>query len=473
MKKSISIAICLVLLIAMFIPTSALAAEVTSFSSGFQIQNLSQANAANFTITFYNRSDGSVALTTPSASIPAGSFASFFTLDSVLSSSFDGSAVIASDQPLAAVSLLYGNTNREHVDAYTGFSSGGTTVNLPLIQKNNSAIYSFFNVQNTGSSDAHITVTYPGSYTGAPCTETATIHAGAAVKFDQKTDSCLPDGVYSGIITSDTTLTVPVAQPVAAVLVEVYSTYTSGTTTLLPMLEAYTGFPSAGVTNPVFPSVQSGWFGSVNGIRVMNTGDQSTDVTITFTPSVGFPGNVCTETHTIAAGISVSFANGYSRLMAPACRTDQSGYNAFVGSGRVTGNTANQTLVAISHQNNTLNAQGSTSDSFDIASATTALAFPLVVDGYNGAVSGMVLYNAGSSDALVTCTFTGTSFTLSETIAPGVGQANPLKNQISPITPNYLGSANCTSDQPILGLGNYNTQVTTTDSRGTYRAINH
>jgi hypothetical protein len=457
MKKSLSIAILLVLLTAMFMPGSVQAAEVTSYSSGFQIQNLSQSDAANITIKFYNRSDGTLAATTPSASIPAGSFSSFFTLSAV-PVGFDGSAIIESDQPVAAVSLLYGNSNREHVDTYGGFSSGATSVFLPLIQKNNYQIFTWFNVQNTASSDAHITVNYPGTYTGNPCAETATIKPNAAARFDQKTNTCLPDGVYSATITSD--------QPVAVIVVEVYSTYQ----TLLPMIEAYSGFTDVGVTNPVFPSVQSGWYGSVNGIRIMNTGDTDTTVTLHFTPSVGFPGAVCDETKLITAGQSVSFANGYSRLMAPACRTLQSGYTAFVGSARVTANTANQTLVAISHQNSNTTAMGSTTNGFDTASATTALAFPLVVDRYNGATSGMVLYNAGSSDAHVTCTFTGTSFTLSLTIAPGIGQANPLKNLIAD---SYLGASYCTSDQPILGIGNYNTQVTATDSRGSYRAINY
>jgi hypothetical protein len=465
MKKSLSLAICLVLLSALFMSGSVLAAPVTTYSSGFQIQNLSQSDDASINIYFYNRSDGSLAATQP-ATVPAGSFSSFFTLTAV-SAGFDGSVVIESSQPVAVVSILHGN-DTEHTDTYSGFSSGATTVYLPLIQKNNNGVYSFYYVQNTGTSDAHITVNYPGTYTGSPCPQTATIKAGASARFDLTSDTCLPTGPRAATITSDTTAEILVAQPIAAVVVHVRP----DNATLDPAIISYTGFTTIGSTNPIFPLVSSGWYGSVTGIQIQNTGTTDTNVTITYTPSATFPGVSCTETRAVLAGQSTTFANQYSRLIDPLCRTTDpgTGYNAFVGVGRVTGNSTNQTLVAIVNNSNTIRALASSYDGFDPATATTAVAFPLVVDRYNGITSGMSLVNVSGNSADVTCIFTGTSYTLTPTIPAGASVTYPFKNLIAN---GYVGSANCTSTQSILGIMNYNTQLTTTDAVGQYAGINH
>jgi hypothetical protein len=457
MKNSIRIAIFFVLLTSLFMSSSVLAANVTSYTSGFQVQNLSSTDIANLSIKFYNRSDGSLAAT-QSASIPVGGSSSFFTLSAV-SVGFDGSVVIESDQPVVASSLLYGNTT-EHIGAYDGFSSGATSLYIPLTQKNNYGVTSFLNVQNTGSSDAHVTVNFPGTYTGNPCAQTATIKPNAAARFDQATNSCLPDGFRAATITSD--------QPVVTVIVQIQTNYGSAKAGIL----ASGGFTS-GSTNPIFPLVSSGWYGSITGIQIQNTGTLPTDVTVTYTPSPAYPGASCTETKTINVGVSRNFALSTNNLLPQACRTTQGSFNAFVGSARVTGNTASQPLVAIANQISSINAQSAAYNALDPATATTAVSFPIIADRLNGSFSGFSVVNMGSSSALITCTYTDSLVTQFKTVAPG-GSFTPTQN--NKIAASYIGSATCTSTQPILGVANYLDNGTITgalDGLGTYEGINH
>jgi hypothetical protein len=85
------------------------------------------------------------------------------------SDGFNGSVVISSDQQIAAIANVLRGTQGS---SYGGFTSGAETVSLPLINKNNYGIDTWFNVQNTGAASATVTVSYSGQPT---CDETATI----------------------------------------------------------------------------------------------------------------------------------------------------------------------------------------------------------------------------------------------------------------------------------------------------------
>jgi hypothetical protein len=351
---------------------------------------------------------------------------------------------------------MLGNST-EHAAAYDAFSSGATTVNIPLVQKNNFGINSFINVQNAGSASASVTVAYPGT----TCTEPATILPGAAHRFDQSANACLPDGPRSATITSD--------QPVVAAVVQVQS----DNQYLHAAMLAYGGFATSGSTNPIMPLVSSGWYGSVTGIQIQNTGASSTDVTLSYTPSAGFPGVACTETKTVAAGQSATFGLSTGNLLPQACRSTQSGQNGFVGSARVTVNSASMNLVAIVNQINSGNAQAAAYSAFDPASGTTTVSLPLIADRNYGIFSGFAVANVGSADATVNCTFTGSTHTESATVAAG---ASMTAVQSGAIAPSYVGSATCTSTQPIVAVVNYLDPGTVThalDGLSVYEGINH
>ena len=294
MKTAVKISLILALLAALAIPFAA-QAQVTSYTSGFQIQNLEPVGGtvASVSIKFVSQ-DPAVAPITISDTVNPNSSKTYYPLTQV-GDGFNGSVVVKSNVEIAAIANVLGSNPAGHVGAYgasyDGFTGGGSKVNLPLVMKEAYGINTWFNVQNTSSTtDATVTIAYkPGT-----CTETAVIKPGAAHTFDQKTNTCLPN-LFVGAATIDA----GTGQVVASVM----QVTTPGQ--LKANLLAYNGFTTAS-TNPVMPLVVVG-VSSPNaigtGIQIQNTAASgSSDVTLTYYPGTGNPGASCTITQNIPAG---------------------------------------------------------------------------------------------------------------------------------------------------------------------------
>jgi len=428
------------------------AADATvTYTSGFQLQNLT-GSLATIAIDFYNQ-DGSTA-NTVSDTIAANGSKTYFPLNAV-TTGFNGSVVVSSDQQLAAIANVLGN-NGQRGASYGGFSAGATTVNLPLTMKAAYGIDTWFNVQNAGTSSTTVNVAYkPGT-----CTESVSIAPGAAKTFKQADNTCLPAGfVGAATITS--------AEPVVAVVMQVDA----------QSLLAYNGFTTAS-TNPVMPLVSSNFYQSGTGIQIQNTGASSTDVTISYSPSTGFPGAACTETQSIPAGQSKTF--GYLQLPA-GCGTGGTGVTdtakgGFVGSAAVTSNSANMPLVAIVNQVTRGAANAAAYEAFDPSTATSKVSLPLIMDRNYSIFTGISVANVGTQPTNIACTFTGTSYTVSATnLAPGAALTDV---QLNKIASGYVGSATCTAtggDAKIAGVVNELTQgaAATTDALLVYDGFNY
>ncbi len=411
MKKVIVV---LVLALAMVL-VSSVAAQPTTYNTGFQVANQSGTDAT-ITITYVNQ-DGTVDATV-SDTIPANGSKTYFPIGA--SAGFNGSVVISSDQPVAAITNVLAN-GFAFGASYESFEAGAPVVNLPLIMKGNFGFNTWFNVQNAsspGGASVDVTITFANT----TCTHTATIPAGAAATFNQATNTCLPNP-YVGAAT----VTATGGDIVATVL-------QAGPTTLF----AYNGFTS-GSTNPIMPLVQANNFGYFTGIQVQNAGTQPTDVTVSYVP--GTSGNACTQTATIAAGASATFIDCSSMSVAQ-----------FVGGASVTANSANQPLVAIVNQLNTSAGKGAAYNAFDPAQATSTVNFPLIMRDNFGFFTGFNIYNAGAATATVNCTFSGTGGP-----AP-VNQSVPAGGTLTAIQfgPGpYVGSATCTSPgASLVGVAN-------------------
>lgn len=163
------------------------------FATSIQVRNLGSSEA-DITIEFFPENDGTAAVTF-NDTIAGNDQVTYAVLDGSndspnLPANFRGSAVISSDQQVAAIvnivspdiSLSFGG------EAYIGADSGSTEVSLPLLFKNFAGFSTFFNVQNASSTAANVTVTYTNG-----ATEEATIPANASVRFDQQTNTDLPD----------------------------------------------------------------------------------------------------------------------------------------------------------------------------------------------------------------------------------------------------------------------------------------
>jgi hypothetical protein len=401
-------------------PASVFAQKFPSYTSGFQVQNLA-GSTATISIDYYQADDGSpsggtIVLNVPDT-IAGNSSKTYFPS---MSGSFNGSVVLSSDQPLAAVTNVQ-NSAKTAGASYVAKATGSTTVALPLLMKNNGSVPydTWFSVQNTGTSSASIAI----DYSDCASNVNATIKPGASKSFYQGSEACHTSKVFSGTITSN--------QPLVVVVME------ENTAKML----AYTGFAN-GSTNVVFPLINANNSGITTGVQIQNLGGVSTNVTLSYTPSLA--GTACTETQTIAANSSATFAlKAFSTSQAGLTTTCAGGVK-FVGSAKVTANSASQNLVAIVNQTKTL--YGEAYGAFDPASATGKLVMPLLMDrnGSNLYSTGFSIMNVGTSTTYVKCTLTnlpgGVSYSPSGALAPG---AALTPNQNGAIGVNYVGSGTC------------------------------
>jgi hypothetical protein len=445
-KKLLTLA--LVLVLALAVPAVVLGQGIT-YSSAFQVQNLGT-EVANITIIFYNK-DGSTAATVNDTIAIGGSNTYNVARMSQVPTPFDGSVVISSNVPVAAISNESGNSGAFGA-SYAGFRDppgSATTAYLPLIMRGNGGFNTWFNVQNAGSADANVTVTYTpvvrgGTPIGNSFTETATIKPGAAHTFDQAALAGLGARFVGSVkVTSN--------QAIVATVNEV------GPTTLM----AYDGF-SGGSTRLSFPLVNTRNAGYETGIQIMNIGTQDTTVTMHYTwdPAKG-SGAVADEVKLVPAGGSTTFAGPFFT-------------SRFVGSGLVTANSASQLLVGVVNQLNAHTSKGAAYNGFDPDSSavTNQISFPLVMAKNNGYGTGIVIQNVGAASTTINVAYTGGTSVGPYTLGPGEGK---IIAQDPSFASRYVGSATVTASAggKIVGMCNELNNSTNVDTFLVYEGFNY
>ncbi|MGB9880949.1 MAG: hypothetical protein ACPLRM_09325, partial [Anaerolineae bacterium] len=215
MKRIMLSTLAVVMALAVSIPIAARAQTLT-YDSCFQIQNLSN-NQASVIISYYQQGN-STPVASPSDTIPANGSKTYCPLSAV-STGFNGSIVISSDQPVVAIVNVTGGAWSAFDASYAGFTSGATTVNIPLLMKNNYGYNTWFNVQNVGSQPATVNVTYSDGTTAGP----VTLQPYLATTFNQATESHT-QAVFAATVTA--------TQPIVVTVMEVGPT----------MLFGYNGF---------------------------------------------------------------------------------------------------------------------------------------------------------------------------------------------------------------------------------------
>jgi hypothetical protein len=437
--KSLRVLLGVALVLSLVAVMTGSAAAVSTYTAGFQVQNLTS-STATIVVSYYNR-DGSKNVSDVSTTVPANGSKTFYPI--AANSGFDGSVVVSSDQKVAAIVNVLGDGGKSAA-SYDGSSAGGTTVLLPLLMYANGGYNTWYNVQNAGSSDATVNVTYSDGKTAS-----ATIKSGAAAKFDQTTEGHAAKWVGSATLTSN--------QPVVAAVMEV------GTSILF----AYSGF-SGGATSPVMPLINANNSGYQTGAQLQNAGSAATTVTVSYKASTGTD---CTETQTIPAGQSKTFALYAFAGVAQTGMTTTCTKAKFIGSAKVTANSASQPLVAIVNQLGST--QGEAYGSFDSAAATGTVVMPLIMDRNSGYFTGFSVVNVGPSATSVNCTFTSSSVTASTaSLAPDAAFVH-LQNGV--IANGYVGSATCTagSGGKIIGVVNELGSTAGADQLLVYEAINN
>jgi len=449
MMKYVRVGLIFVILGAFALIASPVSA-ISIYNSCFQLQNLSS-DPATVSIDYYNQ-DGSVAASVSDSF--AGNEQKTYCPLSAVSDGFNGSVVVSSSQPLASISNVVGDgwTNGA---SFTGQASGSTSVSLPLLMKGNYGYNTWFNVQNTGSGPTDVTVNFSNG-SSQSCTS---LQPGAACTFDQSTNGGLPSTwVGSATVSSN-------PEPVVATVAEVASV----------VMFAYNGFTSTGDPFPVMPLVNANNYGYFTGIAIMNNGGTATDVTVSYTPASGSPGTACTETRSIPAGQSKTFAQNvftYSDSD-PSLVTTCARGPTFVGSGKVTANSTNEPLTVIVNQLNLAANKGAAYAGFAPGDGTDSVIFPLVMDRNYDYWTAAHVVNVGAQPVDIECTFTGTSHVASySSLQPG---QMFIDQQLNQIASGYVGGATCTAtggDNQIVGIVNQLNTVASGDAFLVYEGLN-
>lgn len=430
--KFLRVLFVLAIVVGLFGATKPAAAQIYTYTSGYQVQNLADV-LANISISYYSLQTSSTAggteVMTASDTIDASKSKTYFPIH--VATGFSGSVVISSDQPLASivnlVSTGIGNAS------YVGSGSGATKVSLPLLMKLNSGITTWYSLQNAGSADATVNVTYSDG-TSSP---TTTIKPNASWVFDQGKETHTAK-VFSGTVTS--------SQPLVAVVVQ------EGT--IVKTILATTGF-EGGETNALMPLINANNSGYNTGVQIQNIGTLASDVTVSYTPVPG-SGTACTEKRTIQPGASQTFAlYAFAGVAQTNLVTDCIGKAKFIGAAQITVNSASQPMVATVNQ--TTATIAGAYNSFSPSKATDTVVLPLIMDRNSGWYTGFTVQNVGTEAVTVTCTFTNTTYTKSQTLNPG---AVMLDIQINKIANRYVGSGTCvatgtgTAEKKIVGVVN-------------------
>jgi hypothetical protein len=442
--KAIRAALAIVIALVGVLATPGASAQITTYSSCFQLVNTENLLAI-VVLRFYDRSGG--APTTFNDTINPHASKTYCPLP--VSPGFEGSVVVTSNTKLASIVNVYSTEGMDYYAAYTAFLAGSPSAFLPLLMKANYGFNTWFHVQNagtiqdTGVMTTTVTVNYSDNIT-----RTCTVDPGYACKFDQATEPHINGWVGSASVGASG------GQEIAAAVVEV------GPTTMF----AYSGF--TGVSPyPAMPLINANNFGYVTGIQIFNSGNQPAVVTVGYTPSTA--GTLCSETQTIAAGQSATFAL-HAFTAGGVC-----GAQTFVGSGRVLLNNPGgvaQPLTAIVNQLNQAANKGAAYGAFNPSAATRKLTMPLIMGNNFGYFTGAAVHNIGTQTTFVVCDFNPPAPSVSGWLDPGESLVfGP------PAIPGYIGSALCTAtggDELIVGMVNELNTTNPGDAFMVYEAIN-
>ena len=319
-------------------------------STALTVQNTGSA-ATTVTVTYTPGVAGNAGAT-DTASIPAGASVTFLQSSKTeLGARFVGSATVAAAAGGSIVAIV-NQENGSQLLTYNGFTNGASSVGVPLLVANNYGALTGLQIQNSGSTDASVTVTYaPNTVTTAgtassvcatpPAVPAFTLAAGAsktliqalgnaAEGFDNFFASCR----YVGGATINAT-----GGTVVAIVNQVAGTSAS----------AYEGFNTASATaSTKAPLVMANNFGLFTGIQVQNVGTTA-EVTVTYGPNTVSGADACptptAKKATIAAGASFTFiqlggaeSDGFDSQFAT-CR--------YVGSATVTAATGGKVVAIV------------------------------------------------------------------------------------------------------------------------------
>lgn len=369
--------------------------------AGVQVQNLSSSQTANVQIAYYNQ-DGSLAqaasgMQNPqSLQIPAGQSQTVFGNTMAVATGFNGSAVVSSDQPVAAITnLLTTDSTGANAgnEAYDGVGAPSSPANVPLLQFNNgqnAQTNSTLTIQNASTNATTVTVTLAAASSTYPSITTKqssySLAASGSVSLSLSDLNGLASGqrwVGSAVVSStgNTPLAVEVNQSDA----------------FHNELLAYdgSGAGSSFVYAPLIETNHSKTYDYFTGFQVQNTNASASETVYlylnTIPSSCGAAGYV--DTQSLNPGASYTWFPVPGTTSVP----------DFLGSA--TACTPSGTLIGVVNEVTGASAQiqnqGSTYQAFNDIAATAAVAMPLVENNHSGYYTGQQIQYVGQGSQTV------------------------------------------------------------------------
>ncbi len=404
--------------------------------SGIQIQNQSS-SPATVTITFYwaqnSATPGAVAYTIGPVTIEGNKSVVYY-LPGIADfpDNFVGSAVVSSDQPVAAIlntSKVAAGTESDpkRIGAASGVLSPATTVYAPYLRKNYSGRNSYIAVQNTSAESATVTITYRDN-TGAEVAaarETATLSAYSTKIFYQNENAGLPNGFYGSAVINGT-------QPLAVVV----NNANDGTRWDRSQFESYNGLTQSS-TKLWIPKITANYSGYNTGLTIQNVGTAAATMELVST-----------------------FGNLTSPLIQPGAAWAvylPSAFPSASGGGSATV-TSSQPMVGVVTENKQEKGYGVVWSMIPDGSGTTTVLFPKFDRNYSGYNGGIQVQNIGTAPTRMQATFSKPGMTDLSITSPAPIPAGGSWSIYGPSVPGlpdgFNGSVTVVSldGQPIAGI---------------------
>jgi hypothetical protein len=261
------------------------------WDSTLSIQNLSD-SPAPVTVA-YHRGDSTGAPWTETVTVPARTSVTLAqATNASLPAGFVGSAIVTGPSGASLTAVV----NTIHASgsgaSYESVTAGSAQLNAPLLFKEASGWNTGLQVQNVGSSNTQVTVTYSASNSAGQWREQAFIAPGASLTFYQPANAQLPNGfVGSAVVTSNN------GQPLVGIVNEVNAAR--------GIAMAYVAFGGGAsmITAPNMARNSDGWS---TGLQVQNLGADPTNITLLLQDGGGVLLDSFTESN-VPAGASRTF----------------------------------------------------------------------------------------------------------------------------------------------------------------------
>lgn len=415
------------------------------WQSGQQIQNVG-AGPANISLVAYSLTGTSFDCAS-NTNVATGSSVTYLlnaTDCAAAPAGFIGSAVVSSDQEIAAiVNVNNRGASGNAAGQYRGTDSASvaTTISFPLVKHNFGGRTTTFYVQNTGATAADITATFVTGPLDGPTTSRNHVYANVPAN-----SMVVVDPADAAVPASDLgSLTVTSTNALAGTSLE-----HEHTATLAGNLQASRGFAAADADTTLFcPLYRKAHTpnGFSTGVQVQNVSGSAQDITFEFTPNDGSA--AYTETATaVANGASYTFFAGNIAGIS----------NGKVGSAQVT--SAGNIVAVVNDRAFNLNpSRLSTYSCFAASSATTTVVLPLYKEYFGGNTTGIQIVNAGNATATnvnVTYAPVGKAAIVLSAGSIPAGESVTMfgKSATTPALFNTYGGVTITSDQPIFAIAN-------------------